>query len=423
MRPEEREDIAGTPLTPEQIQQGVSLYSKLADIQTQYDRAVQVYGASSPITAAYQPLIQETKDAITQFNTRTPQKEQVGKKELTRKEIKDSSGKVVGYFVTYEDGTSSFIDNPSYVGTKDPSVTGPTGPTLAEDTFVATYALIAGSEEAKKPYVKELYKLVSSFYKTGSTIEDSVNLALYKAKEQNAIPEFTNRFTGIFKLQERRAKGEAIDVPTLSEYIKSQAALGDILRASNLGDLANENFLNQVMGTGKSVAESTSIIQNVFDLIDNAPADWKKQVQATMPYASRSDLAKALLTGDTGAKELQRKVNEAGIIASASSQDLSITGAQAQELLARGETYGTTGSKFGAIRTYLPQVQKIASFGMGVAPEKAYTLGEAMAATFENSAKELEKIAKLKQTEEARFQKQAGILGSKALASQIRGSL
>ena len=299
---------------------------------------------------------------------------------------------------------------------------GPTGPTLAFDTFKNTLALAMGSDEAAKPYVSELYKLVSGLYKTGATISDSINLALYQAQQEKKIPEFTNRFSGIFKLQERRAKGEAIDVPTLAEYVKSQAAIGDVLRGVGLSDLANETFLNNVMGTGKSVAATTKIISDVFTLIDTAPADWKAQVAKTMPTASRADLAKALLTGAEGAAELERKVNIAGLTAAAATQGLTIGEQQAAELLAKNQTYRTAGPQFGRIATYLPVAQKLKSIETGVPLEQAYTLEQAISATFDQSAAELKTLADLAERERARMSGSAGTIGSRALASQVRGA-
>ena len=299
--------------------------------------------------------------------------------------------------------------------------TAVTGPVLARDFFINTLSLLMGKEEASKPYVSELYRLVSGFYKDGATIQDAINLALYQAQQEKSIPEFTNRFSGIFKLQERRAKGEAIDVPTVAEYIRSQQRLGDILRQSALGELANETFLNTVMGTGKSVDESTAIIVDVFDLIDNAPPVFKAQVAKSMPSATRADLAKALLTGTEGVKELERKVKKAGVIAAGTAQGLDISDELASGLVSKGQTFGTAGAQFARVAQILPTAQKLTSFETGIAPEKAYTTEQAVAATFDQSAAELQRLADLAERERARLSGSAGTAGSRSFASQNRG--
>ena len=299
--------------------------------------------------------------------------------------------------------------------------TAVTGPVLARDFFINTLSLLMGKEEASKPYVSELYRLVSGFYKDGATIQDSINLALYQAQQEKSIPEFTNRFSGIFKLQERRAAGEAIDVPTVAEYIRSQQRLGDILRQSALGELANETFLNTVMGTGKSVDESTAIIVDVFDLIDNAPPVFKAQLAKTFPTVGRADLAKALLTGTEGVKKLERTVKKAGVIAAGTAQGLNISDELASGLVSKGQTFGTAGAQFARMAQILPTAQKLTSIESGMAPEKAYTTEQAVAATFDQSATELQRLADLAERERARLSGSAGTAGSRSFASQNRG--
>jgi hypothetical protein len=67
--------------------------------------------------------------------------------------------------------------------------------TLALDTFKATLGLLFGKDEVNKAYVGKLYSLVSGFYKTGSEVDEAINLALYQAESENAIPEFTSQPT------------------------------------------------------------------------------------------------------------------------------------------------------------------------------------------------------------------------------------
>jgi len=294
---------------------------------------------------------------------------------------------------------------------------------LAEEAFVSSLKLLMGSAEASKPYVKELYKLVSKYYKSGSSISDAINLALYDARENKLIPEFTNRFSGIFKLADRRAAGEMIDVPTLAEYVKSQEGLAEVFRSTNLGELATESFLNEVMGTGKSVAATTKIITDVYDAIRLAPEDWKNMVRTKMPFATEPMLAKALLLGTKGAEELEREVNRYGIMAAAQSQGLTVGEEAASELLAKGVRYGTSKPQFGRAATILPTAQKLTSMETGIEPGKAYGQEQAFSAIFDQNAAELQKLADLELREEARFARRPGTAGSRSFASQARGMI
>ena len=284
---------------------------------------------------------------------------------------------------------------------------------LSEEAFINTLKLIMGSAEASKPYVKQLFGIVSKYYKSGSTIPDSINLALYDAKENKLIPEFTRRFSGIFKLQDRRAAGEIIDVPTVAEYIKSQEGIADVLRQTGLSDLANETFLNDVMGTGKSVLETTKIITDVYDAINTAPKEWYDMVQAKMPFATKPDLAKALLLGAEGAADLERKVNKYGIMAAAQGQGLTVGETTAGELLAKGQGYASAKPKFGQAAAIIPTAQKLTSMETGIEPGKAYTQEQAFSAVFDQNYQSLQNIQNLSEREIGRFSAKSGRFASK----------
>lgn len=283
---------------------------------------------------------------------------------------------------------------------------------LSEQAFINTLKLLMGSAEASKPYVKQLYILVSKYYKSGSSIADSINLALYDAEENKLIPEFTNRFSGIFKIRDRRAAGEIIDVPTLAEYIKSQESLAEILRSSGLQDLTTETFLNTVMGTGKSVLESTNIIVDTFNTVKNAPSDFKELVRREMPFATDIDLAKALLTGTEGAADLQRRTTRYGVMAAAEGQGLEITNLVAGELVARGQTYSTSKPVFGRAAGIIPIAQKLTSFETGK-PPVTYTQEQAFSALFDQNYKELQNIESLSEKELGRFSAKSGRFASR----------
>jgi len=297
-----------------------------------------------------------------------------------------------------------------------------TSTNLSEEAFINTLKLLMGSAEASKPYVKQLYTLVSKYYKTGSTIPESINLALYDAQENKLIPEFTTRFSGIFKLRDRRAAGEVIDVPTIAEYIKSQEGIAEVLRNTGLKDLANETFLNTVMATGKSVDESTSIIVDVFDLIDNAPEVVKAQFAKNYPSVSRAQLATALLTGTEGVKQLEKTVKKSGVIAAGTMQGIQVSDTLASDLVSKGQNFQTAGVGFSKVAQILPEARRLKSIDAGLAAgQQTYTTEQAVAATFDQSAKELQTLADMAEREGARFSKRTGIAGSRSLASQARG--
>ena len=217
---------------------------------------------------------------------------------------------------------------------------GPTGMeagsdrTLSVDTFKNTLALFFGASEMSQPWANALFKVVSGYYKSGSTIDESLNLALQEARNNPVLEPFTKRFAGVFALQDRRAKGEALDVPTIAEFFKSQVTLGDRLRDVGLGDLATNEILGEVLGTGKSVASVLSLVNDVFMTIDNAPEQLKKDLQAVAPGIDRTSIAKALLLGQRGAEALQKQIKEVSVLSAAKSQGIGIENTLAADIAA-----------------------------------------------------------------------------------------
>ena len=298
--------------------------------------------------------------------------------------------------------------------------------TLALNTFKNTLGLFFGAQEMTKPWVDGLYKYISGFYKTGSTVDEAFNLALQEGRFDPNLTEFTKRFKGIYALTDSRAKGGVVEVPTIAEYFATEAKMGDLLKSSNLGDLANEDFLGDVIGKGVSATEFGNRVVAVFDRIDNASDINKKTISRFFPTLDRTQLAKALLTGEKGAKQLQQELAGYEVLSAAEQQGLGvsptllggITNEQAQQIAKSGGTYASTLGQFGQISQARETEQKLAEISgvksMGVAGLTGAVIGK--------SAKELKALEDLTRQEEARFSGKAGTIGSRSLASQSRAN-
>jgi hypothetical protein len=317
-----------------------------------------------------------------------------------------------GYSWDDNDGWISTTLIPGSTGT---TVTAPER-TLAVDTFKNTLALVFGAKEANQPYVAKLYELVSGFYKTGSTQDEALNLAIREAYNNNAIPEFTKRFAGIFALDAKLRAGEAIQVPTIAEFFAAEAKMGDVLKTAGLGDLANQDFLGNVIGLGKSVSEVSDLISTAFNTIDNAPEALKKTLQEYYPAASRSDLAKAMLMGPEGAKALEKKIAGISVLSAAQTQGVTTDLTQASDIAAMGYGYGQALTGFGEVKG-LQRAGELAKIG-----GTDFTQQQAQNAVFGKNAADLAEIARLKQLEENRFSGRTGSIGPKAFASQARAN-
>lgn len=303
-----------------------------------------------------------------------------------------------------------------------------TTPTLAVDTFRNTLAIYFGEAESKKPWVDGLYKSVSSFYKTGSTVDEAFNLALQASRNDPNMTSFTNRFKGLYALQDLKAKGGTMEVPTIAEYYKTEAQMGQILRATGLNSLDTQDFLGTVIGQGVSATEFANRITTVFDRIDQAPTEIKDTLSRFFPQVDRTSLAKALLTGTKGATELENQIKGYEVLAAAENQGIGafqgvgkpelvggITAEQAANYAATGQTYQTAMTGFAQVAQARETEQKLAEISgqqaMGVTGLSEAVLGK--------NAKRLSDLEKLTNLEEARYQGKSGV---GTLASSKRSS-
>ena len=294
--------------------------------------------------------------------------------------------------------------------------------TIAVDTFKNTLALYFGASEMAQPWANALFKVVSGYYKSGSTIDESLNLALQEARNNPVLEPFTKRFAGVFALQDRRAKGEALDVPTIAEFFKSQVTLGDRLREVGLGDIATNDILGEVLGTGKSVAAVLNLVNDVFMTIDNAPEQLKKDLQVVAPGIDRTSIAKALLLGKRGADALQKQIKEVSVLSAAKSQGINIQDTLAADIAARGVDYGTALTNFGTVAKGAQPFQKLTEISTGQAVNPTDAQGTLIKSLFQQDVKAQEQIRLEAEKEAARFASASGTLGSRSLASRNRAN-
>ena len=294
--------------------------------------------------------------------------------------------------------------------------------TLAIDTFKNTLALYFGAKEMSQPWANALFNVVSSYYKTGSTIDESLNLALQDARNNPVLKPFTDRFAGVYALQDRRAKGEAVDVPTIAEFFKTQETIGERLREVGLGDIATNDILGEVLGTGKSAAAVLNLVNDVFMTIDNAPEQLKKDLQAVAPGIDRTSIAKALLLGKRGADELQKQIKEVSVLSAAKSQGIGIGNELAADIAARGFDYNTSLTNFGTVAKGAQPLQKLTEISTGQAVKPVSAQESIIKSLFQQDVKEQERIRLEAEKEAARFSGTSGLLGSRSLASRNRAN-
>jgi|NOAtaT_7_FD_contig_123_56355_length_14667_multi_5_in_0_out_1_10 hypothetical protein len=317
--------------------------------------------------------------------------------------------------------------SPTGVVTMTPSTPAATGPTLARNEFVRVLGQFFPESDMGAGWMDSLYDVVSGFYKTGIQIPEALNLSLREARTNPKLKPFADRFKGIFAIEDLKAAGRPVIVPTIAEYVRSEAQVADLLTQANLGDMANSEGISQILGKGLSVSQVGDRINRVFSRIDLAPQSIKDTLGRYFPTVDRGTLARTLLLGERGTQQLVDELAGLEVLAAAEQQGIGALGAgaipggvtreRAQEFARAGVTYGSALPAFAKVRQAAPVEQKLA--GISRTPsigqtgvEQALVLGR---------ASETERLQQLAEEEIARFQARSG-MAQPGLASQRRAN-
>lgn len=333
---------------------------------------------------------------------------------------------VTGTGVTGTGVTGTGVTGAGVTGTGTGTGTGveATGPTLAKDVFKATMALYFGQAELAKGWMDELYNVVSKFYRNGVEVATAFNMALLDARNNPNLKAFTDRFKGIYALQDLRQAGKPVEVPTIAQYVASQAGMADLLKQANLDDLATEEFTGELIGKGNSVTTVAEKIAKAYQRIDMAPKAIKDTFSRYFPTVDRPTLARTILLGQKGVDQLVDELAQYEVLAAAEQQGLGAINriggldlGRAQEYARRGETFSSLTPQFSRIARALPTTSKLAGIS------KMEDIGQVglEKAVITQSAKELQQLEKLTAEEEARFAAKTG-RAELGLASQRRAN-
>jgi hypothetical protein len=305
-------------------------------------------------------------------------------------------------------------------GSTGSSTTG--GPSLAVNTFKNTLSLFFGTSEMSKPWVDELYRLVNPYYKSGSSVDEALNLAIQEGRKNPALKEFTDRFKGIYDLQDKLLKGVAVTVPTIAEFIASEAKMGDVLNQAGLSSLNQQSYLGDIIGKGINVTEFTNRVNNVFLRIDQLPQQAKDFISGTFPTLDKTSLAKAILGGEKGAIQLSKELSGMEVQAAFKAQGLGVDTATGLDIASRGFGYQEALTGAGTVAQSLPTYEKLQEISSGKDVKTSQAQAELQGMVFNKSIVDSLRAQELASQEVGRFSAKSGNIGSKAFASQARGS-
>jgi hypothetical protein len=301
------------------------------------------------------------------------------------------------------------------------------GPTLAKDVFIRTLGQFFSEADMTAGWMDELYPVVSGYYKSGIPIDQAINLSLTDARNNPKLANFANRFKGIYAIQDLKASGKPVIVPTIAEYIRSESQVADLFNQAGLSDLANPQGIADVLGKGKAVSQISNEINQVFRRIDLAPSSIKDTLSRYFPTVDRNKLARTILLGEKGLQQLTDELAGLEVLSAAEQQGIGafgatpkiggVTQARAQEYARAGITYSTAMPKFAEVRRTAPVEEKLS----GISRRQSIGQEGVEQALLLGRAQELEQIENLSEEEIARFRAKSGRLDS-GLASQRRAN-
>jgi hypothetical protein len=153
---------------------------------------------------------------------------------------------------------------------------------------------------------------------------------------------YKQRFIGN---EARRQKGlQQLD---MAGYLNAERDYRQLLKQYNLSALDNKETYAALIGGDVSLDEATDRITDVFNKIDNADATLKQsigqyfnQYGVTDPTIQKQQVALAILSGDQGAKALQKTLQKAQLRAGAQFAGISVGEAAIEELQRQASASG-----------------------------------------------------------------------------------
>ena len=238
----------------------------------------------------------------------------------------------------------------------------------------------------------------------------------------------TQAYKDRFKGNEGRIKkGLAVYQP--DEYLAAEETYRNLLLANNLQDLISKNTTDSFISGAVSAQEVQDRIQNVFTKIDNADPTLKGQLGQYFssygiadPNLQRSQLASALLTGETSSMALERQLKKAQLRAGAALADGTIAESGVESLQKQleaqnvSDVYGVAKTGFSTLAQTQRETERLGGiYGAEQAPMAEELQQEAFFGLQSQRRK------KLQEREQATFGGQAGI-STAGLARGAAGS-
>jgi hypothetical protein len=342
---------------------------------------------------------------VTTTTTSTPSGNAPIAKTITNR-VTNDNGSIT---IFYNDGTSETIGGATLPDSAD---------TMREESRRSAFALL--EKEFTDNGLITLIPEIKRFMKEG-----------YGAEEASLLLPTTEAYKTRFAGNEGR-KTLGLPVYTPGQYITAEQTYRDLFNQYNLGELANQETYNSLIGGAVSIDEAKARVDNVFSRIDKASDELKTQLSNYLgaygvgdPTKQRSQIALALMKGPQGINELETSLRKANIRTGAATSNINVAEENISQLEKQLSTSGLSTEQIGNlsreayanIAEVQPTVTKLSEIYGEQTPGLTRELEQE---AFFGLASQRRK--KLQEREKATFGGQAGI-STASLAQRTAGAI
>jgi len=245
----------------------------------------------------------------------------------------------------------------------------------------------------------------------------------YGAEEASLLLPTTEAYKTRFAGNEGR---KALGLPTYTpgQYLVAEQTYRDLFNQYNLGELANQNTYNALIGGAVSIDEAKARVDNVFSKFDNAPNELKAQLNNYLgsygvgdATKQRAQIALALMQGPEGINQLETNLRKAYIRTGAAASKVNVAEENISQLEKQLTTAGLSTEQIGnvsreayaSLAEALPTTQKLAEISKQDTTGLQEELTQEAFGKTTGALMPSQRRKKLQEQEQARFTGQSGI--------------
>lgn len=223
------------------------------------------------------------------------------------------------------------------------------------DVFKAKMGLLFNIQQ--ESWIKDLYDVAKEQVDSGVSYQNDPLFYDLILQSPKAPQKFKDRFKIITDLKARKDAGEDIKhIPTIAEYVATEDAYNQIFTEYGMTDLANAENYAKLMSNNVNPNTLNQRLNIAYDVVKSSDQALKAQFGSL----TDADLAKALVLGPEGLKDLQRKVDIANIKAEMTTRNIQ-TYTTAEQLQSAGFTRADVKQGLTALQEQLPSAQRLES--------------------------------------------------------------